>query len=1134
MKKSLADLMRKSHLNLESGDTLIEVKATLSTDKEEQVIALPTAARPDSIEATIESDTLEEGATVDDAVRVIRSTGENGEDVVRAVIVTRPIDGSLRIRFTPSNGGVTMEDGNDVQPFVLIAVPTAPGEEPKNPYPANAPTETPAPKVTNDPTVSADRDNLKNKIQDAANAIDPTNPAQVEQATQPADITEGVKGNVVEPEKTEPVVETTPTPTETTEEPIKVTVIKRVVEKVEKVEDNVAAEQAAVDANDGNTGEQKAEAVAQETELQGDVEAEPAADAAEGDEANVDDAAAETNTDTDADAGDENATADEGAEGGDENTDDEDKDENDENEDLKQESYEIHQELEARGVLDVPVVEQRASVILGEGETEVTVIETEQPYIPGTMVVRRIDGDKSVIVRRTRYAERFNADGQGEAIAIVDPTLQGELKMEFRPAEGPMESFEIRPEIKDEYIMESYKQLDLALNSDLNLEDGDKKPGRIKQMLKTIYEAVVKFFRGIVERLKKLFGVNKKKIKEEADKLTKEQRTTPVVKLLPPPTSDSGNTDTQSKVVDIRWNKLDTYLATDKDALVKILDAIDDADQIAKSIDKFVKAMKDASIQNGVELPRDVVHVKAFAGIKAFGNTASEANEAIKDWRDQLRDYQNESENLPSDISAEKLVANCETFMDEKRLAKVSALAETAEKALRELNKSGDTWMGANIQDAVKDIRELLNFATTATTVYGFIAKELGDISIRVMVAISAADNGDLKQEEYQDVAGENDPVVTIETLEDDAGVRAVAEADVVDDPAVVEFVERAEEAQRNLAIGRHAVSAVEGILVAAREIGPDNFQGNVEATEIAMEGFMDTVKSAVNRIGNWIETNHRYYTAATAPWDKLFAETQQALAKARRGNPAAERIILKRFIRHLTIGGEPITDVKKLIAALGEIKMLGNMTRELIVAIDRELSEVRKSNQSETSAGSVVGLKRIPIQKWDKLMVATVQPWKDSDRKGVGSKAYLGETHIVKMSATYATTRNNPNEEAAKLMQWIYTGINRQFTVSDDLTSEELPVATISELEAVLRAAREAHEAWLIADNAMQTLRSIDKFLDDELNVENDVNNVVNYGIVLGLEDWLFHPALTLWQQFNKPMQAVLFLIKAHCGAYK
>ena len=166
--------------------------------------------------------------------------------------------------------------------------------------------------------------------------------------------------------------------------------------------------------------------------------------------------------------------------------------------------------------------------------------------------------------------------------------------------------------------------------------------------------------------------------------------------------------------------------------------------------------------------------------------------------------------------------------------------------------------------------------------------------------------------------------------------------------------------------------------------------------------------------------------------------------------------------------------------------------------------------------------------------MIATVQPWKDSDRKGAGSKAYLGETHIVKVSATYATTRNNPNEEAAKLMQWIYTGINRSFTVSDDLISEELPVASTSELEALLRAAREAHEAWLIADNAMQTLRSIDKFLDSELNVENDINNIVNYGIVLGLEDWLFHPVLTLWQQFNKPMQAVLFLIKAHCGAYK
>lgn len=1117
MKKSLADLMRKSHLNLESGDTPIEVKATLSTDKEEQVIALPTAARPDSIEATIESDTLEEGATVDDAVRVIRSTDENGEDVVRAVIVTRPIDGSLRIRFTPSNDGVTMEDGNDVQPFVLIAVPTAPGEEPKNPYPANAPTETPAPKVTNDPTVNADRDNLKNKIQDAANAIDPTNPAQIEQAAQPAETTEGVKGNVVEPEKAEPVAETAAavaevTPeTKTTEEPIKVTVIKRVVEKVEKVEDTVADEQPVVDANDGNTGEQKAEAVAQETELQGDVDVD-----------NADETPAEEPTNTDADAAATDTTTTEGNENT-EGDDDED-DENEEDEDLKQESFEIRQELEARGVLDVPVVEQRASVILGEGEADVTVIETEQPYIPGTMVVRRLEGDKSVIVRRTRYAERFNADGQGEAIAIVDPTLQGELKMEFRPAEGPMESFEIRPEIKDEYIMESYKQLDVVLNSDLNLEDGEKQPGRFKQILKSVYEAVAKFLKALVARLKNLFGVNKKKIEEKANKLTKEQRTTPVTKLLPPPSDTKDATK-----VDVEWNKLDTLLANDAKSVDKIVNAVKDSKRIAEASRKFFDQLKDLKEGESPNADTDMLTATTMPGVAAFGHTASAALDGISKFRDELSEMKQQGDKTPPNINADMLVEASKKLFEDDLLKSVSILQETAEQLIRDIDNSGSDY---GVGYIVKRTRILMNFAKTACTVYGFAAKELGDVTVRVLNAV--AKTGDLKQEEYQDVAGENDPVVTIETLEGDAGTRVVAEAEIVDDPAVVEFVERAEEAQRNLTIGRHAVSAVEGILVAAREIGPDNFQGNVEATEIAMEGFMDTVKSAVNRIGNWIETNHRYYTAATAPWDKLFAETQQALAKARRGNPAAERIILKRFIRHLTIGGEPVTDVKKLIAALGEIKMLGNMTRELIVAIDRELSDVRKSNQSETSAGSVVGLKRIPIQKWDKLMVATVQPWKDSDRKGVGSKAYLGETHIVKVSATYATTRNNPNEEAAKLMQWIYTGINRQFTVSDDLTSEELPVATISELEAVLRAAREAHEAWLIADNAMQTLRSIDKFLDSELNVENDVNNVVNYGIVLGLEDWLFHPALTLWQQFNKPMQAVLFLIKAHCGAYK
>ncbi|MCT7452065.1 hypothetical protein, partial [Escherichia coli] len=120
-----------------------------------------------------------------------------------------------------------------------------------------------------------------------------------------------------------------------------------VVEKVEKVEDTVADEQPVVDANDGNTGEQKAEAVAQETELQGDVDVDNA------DETPTEDGTTEpaseeaANADVDAGATDDTTTK------GDENTegDDDEDDENEEDEDLKQESFEIHQELEARGVL---------------------------------------------------------------------------------------------------------------------------------------------------------------------------------------------------------------------------------------------------------------------------------------------------------------------------------------------------------------------------------------------------------------------------------------------------------------------------------------------------------------------------------------------------------------------------------------------------------------------------------------------------------------------------------------------------------------------------------------------------------------------------------------------------------------
>src|SRR5699024_9405255 len=143
--------------------------------------------------------------------------------------------------------------------------------------------------------------------------------------------------------------------------------------------------------------------------------------------------------------------------------------------------------------------------------------------------------------------------------------------------------------IKDEYIMESYKQLDLALNSDLNLEDGDKKPGRFKQILKSVYEAVVKFLKAIVARLRKLFGVNKKKIEEKAGKLTKEQRTTPVMKLLPPP-GEANN----GKKVDVAWNKLDTLLANDSKSVDKIVNAVKDSKRIADASRQYFDELKNS------------------------------------------------------------------------------------------------------------------------------------------------------------------------------------------------------------------------------------------------------------------------------------------------------------------------------------------------------------------------------------------------------------------------------------------------------------------------------------------------------------------------------------------------------------
>ena len=325
MRPTLADYMRNNALKMESAElapvTEIVAPVTIPDGVEERsrdhLILLPSPGVASSVQVGIgEGDAFE--PLTEEQIGVSTVDGDN--TTASAIVVRdRKLAGELRIRYAPVD--VAMEDGD--KPFVQLGTVVEPGSENKNPFPANAPTEEAAPQVTNQPTIERDRGELEDKAKIAENAVD---------------------------QSVAPKVEVT------------------VVEKAPETRTQDAGK--VVDANDGNTGERKAEAAAKETELKGPKEEEETEDNAVNsngeDPAQASADVEQEQKNDDAAAGAENNN-DEGSE---ENTDvaegeeeEEEEEDGEEQEELKQESYTLRVLIDETAKLTLESEESKSSMV---------------------------------------------------------------------------------------------------------------------------------------------------------------------------------------------------------------------------------------------------------------------------------------------------------------------------------------------------------------------------------------------------------------------------------------------------------------------------------------------------------------------------------------------------------------------------------------------------------------------------------------------------------------------------------------------------------------------------------------------------------------------------------------------------
>lgn len=394
----------------------------------------------------------------------------------------------------------------------------------------------------------------------------------------------------------------------------------------------------------------------------------------------------------------------------------------------------------------------------------------------------------------------------------------------------------------------------------------------------------------------------------------------------------------------------------------------------------------------------------------------------------------------------------------------------------------------------------------------------------------------------------DEDPVVTLDVITDDRDGVEIRVAQMVDGDTEEAIPEELVElrAEGTIALEAHE-NCIKGLSSMAYMVDMANsiqFEGDVQAAELVMEGMLDSIKGAMTRLGNWLDKSMKYQKVWDINWNQALAGVQKEIRNARSGTAKADVVKLNRVVRNLTINGAPVTDFRELQRQLAEIAKLGNDAKAHMVAVGNLYEDVRRliAKHDNVNPDGAAILKEIPalvkkvnLRPWASLVKGERQVSEKSVERVPTSAPFLGDVVVAERQSLNDLTYANPDKALRAMLEKTYVGYRTDWELDRDLTSAEMSVLSPQDMEALLNSLRKASEAWDLYSTIVATGKKMDAFYRSLWSLKQyDRDFLSAYGVIIAADQWAYHPVLDLRFDLAYPMQAVLRLININCAVYK
>lgn len=394
----------------------------------------------------------------------------------------------------------------------------------------------------------------------------------------------------------------------------------------------------------------------------------------------------------------------------------------------------------------------------------------------------------------------------------------------------------------------------------------------------------------------------------------------------------------------------------------------------------------------------------------------------------------------------------------------------------------------------------------------------------------------------------DEDPVVTLDVITDDRDGVEIRVAQMVDGDTEEAIPEELVELRAEGAIALEAhENCIKGLSSMAYMVDMANgiqFEGDVQAAELVMEGMLDSIKGAMTRLGNWLDKSMKYQKVWDINWNQALAGVQKQIRNARSGTAKADVVKLNRVVRNLTINGAPVTDFRELQRQLAEIAKLGNDAKAHMVAVGNLYEDVRRliAKHDNVNPDGAAILKEIPalvkkvnLRPWASLVKGERQVSEKSVERVPTSAPFLGDVVVAERQSLNDLTYANPDKALRAMLEKTYVGYRTDWELDRDLTSAEMSVLSPQDMEALLNSLRKASEAWDLYSTIVATGKKMDAFYRSLWSLKQyDRDFLSAYGVIIAADQWAYHPVLDLRFDLAYPMQAVLRLINTNCAVYK